>query len=76
MAVFAVDQKTGLLTRLCCLPISGDYPKDIDVLPGEKTLVVLNHETNEIRFLTIDYEKDVYNRQALYTSQIPPPKSL
>ena len=57
VAVFEIDQETGMLTRLCCLPISGDYPKDIDVLPGEKTLVVLNHETNEIRFFTIDYEK-------------------
>lgn len=57
VAVFKRDQETGLLTRLCCLPISGEYPKDIDVFPGEKTLVVLNHETNEIRFFTIDYEK-------------------
>ncbi|HIR13996.1 MAG TPA: lactonase family protein [Candidatus Choladousia intestinavium] len=56
-AVFQIDQDTGLLTRLCCLPISGEYPKDIDVFPGEKTLVVLNHETNEIRFFTIDYER-------------------
>jgi 6-phosphogluconolactonase len=59
-AIFRVDQETGLLTRICCLPISGDYPKDIDVFPGEKTLVVLNHETNEIRFFTIDYEKGLF----------------
>lgn len=56
-AVYRIDQETGMLTRLCCLPISGEYPKDIDVFPGEKTLVVLNHESNEIRFFTIDYEK-------------------
>lgn len=57
VAVFKRDEETGMLTRICCLPISGDYPKDIDVFPGEKTLVVLNHETNDIRFFTIDYEK-------------------
>ncbi|MCD7956241.1 MAG: lactonase family protein [Lachnospiraceae bacterium] len=56
-AVFAIDQETGMLTMLCCLPISGEYPKDLDVFPDERTLVVLNHETNEIRFFTIDYEK-------------------
>ena len=55
-AVYRIDQETGMLTRLCCLPISGEYPKDIDVFPGEKTLGVLNHESNEIRFFTIDYE--------------------
>ncbi len=57
VAIFRRDQETGLLTRICCLPISGEYPKDLDVFPGGKTLVVLNHETNEIRFFTIDYEK-------------------
>jgi 6-phosphogluconolactonase len=57
VAVFEINQESGLLRRICCLPISGEYPKDIDVLPGEKTLVVLNHETNEIRFFTIDYDK-------------------
>lgn len=46
-----------MLEEVCILPISGDYPKDIDVFPDEKTLVVLNHESNEIRFFTIDYEK-------------------
>ncbi|MCD8022109.1 MAG: lactonase family protein [Lachnospiraceae bacterium] len=56
-AVFAVAQESAALTKLCSLPISGEYPKDIDVFPGERTLVVLNHETNEIRFFTIDYEK-------------------
>ena len=60
VAIFSRNEETGLLTRLCCLPISGDYPKDIDVFPGEKTLVVLNHETNEIRFFTIDYEKGLF----------------
>ena len=57
VAVFRIDPDTGLLTRICCLPISGEYPKDLDVFPGERTLVVLNHESNEIRFFTIDYEK-------------------
>ncbi len=57
VAIFRRDCETGMLARICCLPISGDYPKDLDVFPGEKTLVVLNHETNEIRFFTVDYEK-------------------
>ncbi len=55
--IFKVDQETGLLERLCSLPISGEYPKDLDVFPGEKTLVSLNHESNEMTFFTIDYEK-------------------
>lgn len=55
--VFRINPDNGKLEEICILPISGDYPKDIDVFPDEKTLVVLNHESNEIRFFTIDYEK-------------------
>ena len=55
--IFEIDQETGLLKKVCILPISGKYPKDVEVFPDERTLVVLNHESNEIRFFTIDYEK-------------------
>ena len=57
VGIFAVDQETGLLDKICILPISGGYPKDVDVLPDGKTLVVLCHESNYMRFFTIDYEK-------------------
>ncbi|MFR3424727.1 MAG: lactonase family protein [Lachnospiraceae bacterium] len=55
--VFKIDPETGMLSKICILPISGKYPKDIAVFPDEKTMVVLNHESNEIRFFTVDYEK-------------------
>lgn len=48
-----------MLEHLCTLPISGRYPKDLDVFPDEKTLVVLNHESNDIRFFHIDYDKKI-----------------
>ena len=57
VAIYRINQNTGKLTEICKLPISGKYPKDIEVFPDEKTLVTLNHESNEIRFFTIDYEK-------------------
>lgn len=58
-AIFQIDQETGMLEHLCTLPISGRYPKDLDVFPDEKTLVVLNHESNDIRFFHIDYDKKI-----------------
>ncbi len=57
VSIYNIDQQMGTLKRICALPISGKYPKDIDVFPDEKTLVTLNHESNEIRFFTVDYEK-------------------
>lgn len=57
VGIFKIDPETGLLSKILILPISGGYPKDIDVLPDEKTLIVLCHESNYMRFFTIDYEK-------------------
>lgn len=37
--------------------ISGDYPKSIAILPDDKTLVSLNHDSNEIRTFNVDHEK-------------------
>ncbi len=57
VGIFRIDPETGMLKKILILPISGGYPKDIDVFPDEKTLIVLCHESNYMRFFTIDYEK-------------------
>jgi len=57
VGIFRIDPQTGLLTKILILPISGGYPKDIDVFPDEKTMIVLCHESGYMRFFTIDYEK-------------------
>ncbi len=51
------DEETGLLEKQFILPISGSYPKDLDVFPDGKHLAVVNHESNSITTFTIDYEK-------------------
>ena len=51
-----IIEKTGLLTMLCCLPISGEYPKDAEFFPDNKFLVSLNHESNTMTFFHIDLE--------------------
>ncbi len=56
VAIFAADEKTGLLTKKLLLPVSGDYPKDAEILPGNKFLVSLNHESNEMSFFKLDIE--------------------
>ena len=42
---------------ICCLPISGEYPKDIAIFPDDQHIASLNHETGSITFFHIDYEK-------------------
>lgn len=59
VCAFKVDKTTGMLTREFVLPISGEYPKDIDLFPDDKHLFSLNHESNTITFFSVDYEKKI-----------------
>lgn len=52
--VYKIDEETGLLTKIFCLPISGDYPKDAAIFPDNKHLVSLNHESNTMTFFNLD----------------------
>lgn len=57
VVLYSVDQKTGLLKKILCLPVSGDYPKDATLFPDNKHLVSLNHESNTMTFFTVDMKK-------------------
>ena len=56
VSMYDRDDETGMLTLRFCLPISGDYPKDIAIFPDGKHLASINHE-GSISFFKIDYEK-------------------
>lgn len=55
-AIFEVDQETGLLTRLLCLPVSGEYPKDVALFPDNRHLVSLNQDSGTLTFFTTDMQ--------------------
>ena len=55
--IYKVDEETGFLSKILCLPVSGDYPKDAALFPDNKHLVSLNHETNTMTFFNVDLEK-------------------
>lgn len=57
VVIYSASPKDGKLTKIFCLPISGEYPKDADFFPNNKFLVSLNHETNDMTFFHIDLEK-------------------
>lgn len=57
VSVYERDAETGLLTQLCCLPISGEYPKDIAVFPDDQHIASINNESSTITFFHVDYEK-------------------
>ncbi len=55
--LYSIDKESGMLTKIFCLPVSGDYPKDATLFPDNKHLVSLNHESNSMTFFTVDPEK-------------------
>ncbi|RGY96288.1 beta-propeller fold lactonase family protein [Clostridium sp. AM58-1XD] len=57
VSVYRRDTENGLLELICCLPISGDYPKDIAVFPDDQHIASINHENGSITFFHVDYEK-------------------
>lgn len=58
VVLYSIDEDTGLLSKILCLPVSGDYPKDAAMFPDNRHLVSLNHESNTMTFFTIDIEKE------------------
>jgi len=57
VVIYSIDKESGMLTKVLCLPISGDYPKDANLFPDCKHLVSLNHETNTMTFFEVDLKK-------------------
>lgn len=62
--IFHVDNETGMLEKVCILPISGDYPKAADFFPDNEHIMIFNHETNEITIFKVDYEKKYFTMSA------------
>lgn len=54
--LFSVEEETGKLTKIFCLPISGEYPKDAILFPNDKFLVALNHESNDMTFFHVNVQ--------------------
>lgn len=59
VAMYEINEETGLLTKKLALPISGEYPKDLAIFPDCRHLAVANHESNTITTFAIDYEKNL-----------------
>jgi len=59
IAFFERNEDDGRLIQRSVLPISGNYPKQLNLFPDERHIVSLNHESNELTFFKIDYEKGI-----------------
>ncbi|MCR5369356.1 MAG: lactonase family protein [Clostridium sp.] len=56
IVVYNRDPDTGILKFRCCLPVGGEYPKDVGVFPDGKYIVAVNHTGNSLTFFAVDYD--------------------
>ena len=47
----------GKLNKLCVLPVSGIYPRDLFILPDQKHFVSVNQESDTLTFFETNYDK-------------------
>lgn len=57
VTAYSRDAESGLLETLFCLPVSGDYPKDVVIFPDQQHIASINHGSGSITFFKVDYEK-------------------
>ena len=57
VTIYKIDKDNGTLSILSSLPISGDYPKYINLFPDERHLMSMNHDGNSITFFTVHWDK-------------------
>ncbi|MBO7364700.1 MAG: lactonase family protein [Lachnospiraceae bacterium] len=58
VAFYDIDPEDGTLAVKNILPISGDYPIDVKILPDSSHMVCVNHDSNSLTFFRLHYSND------------------
>lgn len=62
VGVFERDVDTGLLKRLCVLPISGAYPMDMGMIEDSNYMFSVNNEENTVTFFELNLHNKIEDR--------------
>ena len=70
--VIELDPETGLAELKFSLPVSGDYPVDLFIYPGESQIGVVNRTSQTITFFSIDERRNaIYMNRKFITIKEP-----
>lgn len=56
VAIYRIDDEKKM-NKMCVLPVSGIYPRDIYLFPDGEHFVTTNQESDSLTFFKVDYEK-------------------
>lgn len=60
VAVYSIDEETKEMSRICVLPISGEYPKDILLCGDGHSFVSVNQMSDSLTMFDMNYEKGYF----------------
>lgn len=65
IAMYDRNEEDGLLYKRFILPVSGDYPKELEIFPDSRHLISVNHDSGTLTFFKLDYEKGLMSMSSL-----------
>ena len=75
ITVLKRDAKTGTFEFEQSFPVSGEYPKSVSVIPGDRFVVSLNHDTDEMRVFEV-FHDEKYALQRVAPIKVDKPNSI
>jgi len=60
VAVFKIDEETKEMTRVCVLPVSGEYPKDLLLSEDKHNFLCVNQASDSMTMFDMNYEKGYF----------------
>ena len=57
VAVYNIDPEDHHMEKICVLPVSGEYPRDLAVMPNGRLITAVNQEGNSLTSFKVNYEK-------------------
>lgn len=75
VAIYEINEEDQMMKALCILPVSGEYPRDLAIMPGDQMFVSVNQEGNSMTSFKVNYDKG-YIMMSGAPLKMPSPTSI
>ena len=75
VAIYEINEEDQMMKTLCILPVSGEYPRDLAIMPGDQMFMSVNQEGNSMTSFKVNYDKG-YIMMSGAPLKMPSPTSI
>ena len=75
VAIYEINEEDQMMKALCILPVSGEYPRDLAIMPGDQMFVSVNQEGSSMTSFKVNYDKG-YIMMSGAPLKMPSPTSI